>query len=578
MARVELTEPVQDTAGNVLPGATVQVNVRGGAAATLYNAETGATTVGNPRTSGAAGQIDAWVDEGSYTLVTTKSGYTFPDFPFEAAKGEWGRPLSVLDYVRGDGTDEYTALQTFLSQITRPEQVYFPKAPVRYGTSDTLVLPEVPGLKVTGSSRDVCEIRCSGNNRPVMQVSGQTQHSVEVSDLWLSYTTQQTDSDTNSTGLAFAGTNGAQSFYHKIDRLRIDKARIPIGLKIASGEMAFWNGSIHDVICSAVARSVIDLASPVATGNPTNLIERITCINSLVPTSYALRLVGEFVLDSIDIEDWSGALIYWDSGTGSVRGLHVERHALPDANTSLIHATNGTYEIGSYDIEVNSSHASSHNLINANGSAVELKPGRLSWGGSGTIYGFRGNTGTVRMYGHSPRMTSGAFSGMHPPAEAGAVALKWVDGDPGIGGCRAKRDAVQSVGSGVFTAVVFTGEDFATPNQSGANAFHDNVTNNTRMTAPVAGVYRLVANIAWAASATGPRWLRFRKNGSDFIAGVIEPGPDATNACEMHVTTEVKLAATDYIETMVRQDSGGNLDLAADNMVPRFTMTYDRAA
>jgi hypothetical protein len=84
--RVELTETVLRAQGNVLSyvdGASAQVNVRGGGAATVYAAATGGTTRANPLTT-RYGRVEpveqaggeAWVDAGSYDLVVTAQGQT----------------------------------------------------------------------------------------------------------------------------------------------------------------------------------------------------------------------------------------------------------------------------------------------------------------------------------------------------------------------------------------------------------------------------------------------------------------------------------------------------------------------
>lgn len=79
MARAEITEIVIDTEGRPLPGASVQVNIRGSTPATVYEAETGGATVTNPIVTNQYGRIEAWLDTGSYDLVV--EGYTQP---FEA--------------------------------------------------------------------------------------------------------------------------------------------------------------------------------------------------------------------------------------------------------------------------------------------------------------------------------------------------------------------------------------------------------------------------------------------------------------------------------------------------------------
>lgn len=77
MARVEIDQIVFGVDGTPVTGASVQVNVRNGGAATVYAAETGTFTLLNPLTT-ANGQIEGWLEPGSYDLIITDgaSGYT----------------------------------------------------------------------------------------------------------------------------------------------------------------------------------------------------------------------------------------------------------------------------------------------------------------------------------------------------------------------------------------------------------------------------------------------------------------------------------------------------------------------
>lgn len=86
MARVQISRSVQSQAGDSIGGASVQVNVRNGSAATVYSAETGSTTFSNPQVTDATGLIQGWVDEGSYDLVVT-SGTTTVIQKLEALRG-----------------------------------------------------------------------------------------------------------------------------------------------------------------------------------------------------------------------------------------------------------------------------------------------------------------------------------------------------------------------------------------------------------------------------------------------------------------------------------------------------------
>lgn len=129
--RVEISEAVFKTAGvgsavlQVASGASVQVNIRGGSAATVYSAATGAGTLSNPLTTDANGRIEGWLDEGSYDLVVSGAGLTTYTERFEAVAGTVGSgyaELNVRDYMAdglapngGGGTNATTAINNALA-------------------------------------------------------------------------------------------------------------------------------------------------------------------------------------------------------------------------------------------------------------------------------------------------------------------------------------------------------------------------------------------------------------------------------------------------------------------------------
>jgi hypothetical protein len=93
MARAPIPEIVLKPLGfgrlAAAAGASVQVNLRSGGAASVYSAETGGSVLSNPLTSDAQGRVTGWVDRGAYNLVVTHTdlpggGYTAF---FDAAPG-----------------------------------------------------------------------------------------------------------------------------------------------------------------------------------------------------------------------------------------------------------------------------------------------------------------------------------------------------------------------------------------------------------------------------------------------------------------------------------------------------------
>jgi hypothetical protein len=96
MARVEIDEVVLTNKGDAVPGASVQVNVRGGGAATVYLASTGVATLVNPLTTDGNGRIDGWLEAGSYDLVVTAPTGTYTQ-AIEAVPGSYFPPSPALN-------------------------------------------------------------------------------------------------------------------------------------------------------------------------------------------------------------------------------------------------------------------------------------------------------------------------------------------------------------------------------------------------------------------------------------------------------------------------------------------------
>src|SRR5215472_17313394 len=67
---------IQEQAGNALQGATVQVNIHNGGAATIYS-DNGITPMTNPITTGQDGGVAFFTANGFIDLIITKPGVTF---------------------------------------------------------------------------------------------------------------------------------------------------------------------------------------------------------------------------------------------------------------------------------------------------------------------------------------------------------------------------------------------------------------------------------------------------------------------------------------------------------------------
>lgn len=89
------------------------------------------------------------------------------------------------------------------------------------------------------------------------------------------------------------------------------------------------------------------------------------------------------------------------------------------------------------------------------------------------------------------------------------------------------------------------------------NNLHDNVTNNSRLTAATTGLYMIWGLAAYDSNATGIRELYVRLDGSTRIATGSLPGP----AQYVTVFQLYSLTAGQYIELRTWQNSGGTLNV-----------------
>lgn len=104
-------------------------------------------------------------------------------------------------------------------------------------------------------------------------------------------------------------------------------------------------------------------------------------------------------------------------------------------------------------------------------------------------------------------------------------------------GAKIHQTGATSVNTG-GVALVFAGESWDT------DGFHDNVTNNTRITIPVTGLYEFSAQMKVSANAvTG---IRVRLGGSTIIAGTSRGNGGSPEYCQVY--GQYEFTAGQYIE------------------------------
>jgi hypothetical protein len=103
---------------------------------------------------------------------------------------------------------------------------------------------------------------------------------------------------------------------------------------------------------------------------------------------------------------------------------------------------------------------------------------------------------------------------------------------------------------------------------------HSTTTNNSRLTAPVNGIYVVTAQVRWEFPVPAQSIsLALRENGTTYIAW--EDGDAQVSYQE--VSTQVQLAAGDYVEVLVEQASQNQSTLGIahiDQVSPEFAMTW----
>jgi hypothetical protein len=151
-----------------------------------------------------------------------------------------------------------------------------------------------------------------------------------------------------------------------------------------------------------------------------------------------------------------------------------------------------------------------------------------------------------------------------------ATGLKWAaPAAPSFVGCSVNYNADLSIANTTTTVLPWNGELFDT------DGFHDNSTNNTRITIPTGkgGYYLCFFHFKFNNNATGTRIAILRKNGSTTVMQS-RNGGFSSSFSYLTLSGVFNLSAADYIEVTAYQDTGGNLNAIGGTNEGMFGVQY----
>ncbi len=134
---------------------------------------------------------------------------------------------------------------------------------------------------------------------------------------------------------------------------------------------------------------------------------------------------------------------------------------------------------------------------------------------------------------------------------------------------RVTHSVNQSIPVSTVTKLNFDTEIYDT------DTLHDTITNNSRLTAAIAGKYIIGLSFALAADATGTfRQSRILLNNTTVI-GLQTLAPVGANDVFIFLVTVKDLAVSDYVEAQAVHDAAGALNVnTASEYTPIFSMAY----
>jgi hypothetical protein len=209
-----------------------------------------------------------------------------------AGTGRWLRVYEAGAYnvrwfgAKGDGsTDDTAAIQAAVTASLTPvsfigRTLFIPAG--NYKLTNEIAIPFSTSWKISGVNRGTTLLTQFTNNKAIFALGKNITHTWEISNLGLTWNTQQTTSDTMAYAIRFdhdpsLGAAETTFFNFKISQLSITKCYRGIGQSEAAstGPIPYWAFNITDITGGNSVKAFIFNVSPVANGSPNNHISNI---------------------------------------------------------------------------------------------------------------------------------------------------------------------------------------------------------------------------------------------------------------------------------------------------------------